>query len=145
MYRKYTGFRREENFADFEKSKEGILKKWNKLWEGGQQLMACGACQAKRTAGLASAGRMGTTPVRPQSSEAVLIRNIGNHAGSVSYRGKSGTTYHFGGGEERYVLSSDVEVFMRFPDQFVIVKPEVKSEIEIDLREPTLIADGPPV
>ena len=85
FYRKHTGFRREENYEFFERSKAGILNKWGDLWKGGRELMACGACAAARKANIPAKGIWAPQMARPiTSGEAELVHYDGNKEGSVA-------------------------------------------------------------
>lgn len=143
FYRKHTGFRREENYEFFERSKAGILDKWGDLWSGGKELMACGACAAARKAGITTgqgvwAAQRATRNVN--SGEAELIRYTGDKEGSISYRGPSKTMYLFGKGDTKFVLKEDVSMFLQY-SEFEIVPQEVNSPSPVD-SSPILMATG---
>ena len=122
VYRTHTGYRRNENYAEFERSKEGILQKWGKYFGGGETLPACGSCGGRR----AQAGPPGQLEGRParngaqpiQSQSATLIEYVGGAVGNKRYRGQSGQHYSFGGGRNRikYVLEADLPFFMSHRD-----------------------------
>lgn len=137
-YRKHTGFRRDQNYDSFEQSKEGILRKWRSLWEGGKELMACGSCAAKRYNVSPSTSQLIKTAMRP-GEDAVLIAYNGEKTGAVQFKGQSRTVYWFGKGDIKYVLAQDVPMFLAY-DGFKIVEPA-----EEERREPVLVADGPPI
>lgn len=144
MYRKHTGYRREENHAAFDKSKEAILQKWGDLWKGVRQLMACGSCAAKRASYL-PAPTFNQTPKTVntfQNQDAVLVKCRNGKAGSMPFRGPSKTTYWFSDGDSKYVLTQDLEVFKRFGSDFEIVEPSV--EVGSDPSAPALVAEGAP-
>lgn len=140
FYRKHTGFRREENYEFFERSKQGILAKWGDLWEGRKELMACGACQRARTQGLTGQGIWAASKqVKPVTSgEAELIRYNGNKEGSIAYRGPSKTVYYFGKGDTKFVLKEDVNMFLQY-SEFSIVQQEIPAA---PITEPVLTAVG---
>jgi glycosyltransferase involved in cell wall biosynthesis len=104
-YRKHTGRRRIENHADFDTGKQAMMGKWGKYWEG-KTLMGCSSCGKKKT--------LVAQPARPRQGPsptdgAVLLEYIGGKLGTMTFRGASGTIYHFGAGEAaKYVLSQDV-------------------------------------
>lgn len=141
-YRKHTGFRREENYATFEESKEGILRKWNKLWEGGEQLMACGSCGARRSVVPDSSIWSGINKAAKNASNdnAVKIEYIGLKSGATPYRGSSGTTYWFAKGESKWVLQQDLNLFMSRPNEFKVAS--IAAEVG---DQPVLVAEGPPI
>lgn len=143
VYRKHTGYRREENYEFFERSKEAITRKWGKLWEGGQELMACGTCGSKKTFVPSNAWSQNAPKKLAASSndEAVLVRYNGNRMGAIAYRGVSKTMYSFASGDTKYVLRKDLEVFTRMAD-FEIVKETPKSDIEYPESSPLLVAPG---
>lgn len=134
MYRKHTGYRREQNVQTFEASKAGILRKWGRLWKG-DELMACGACVKRRpvTPPVNSMITMNAQRVRP-NDEAQLVRYVGNKEGSVGYRGNSRTMYFFGKGDVKFVLAEDLQMFLNRP------------EFELASEEPIVaVAVGVPV
>lgn len=142
FYRKHTGFRREENYEFFERSKQGILDKWGKeLWEGKKELMACGACQKARAQGLTgqavwSGAKMASKPIT--SGEAELIRYTGDKQGAIAYRGTSNTVYYFGQGDTKFVLKEDVPMFLQYSEFEVVPQEPVATPAE----EPVLVAQG---
>lgn len=143
VYRKHTGFRREENYEFFERSKEGILRKWGDLWEGGRELASCSLCGSKRTF---TPGAQWGAPMAVQkppngNEDTVLVEYVGNRAGGMPFKGKSGTVYWFAAGEQpKYVLSKDLDTFKQFPNDFHVVQPVA----QINREEPVLVAEGNP-
>lgn len=137
-YRKHLGSRREENYASFDKSKEGILRKWSKLWEGGKKLMACGSCSARKSIQPSSSMMTANAQRVRQGSDATLIRYVGNKAGSIGYRGKSKTMYYFAKGETKFVLNDDVDMFKGMPDFEVVT---TQAEPLQQVKEPVLVAE----
>jgi glycosyltransferase involved in cell wall biosynthesis len=141
VYRKHTGFRREGNYEFFERSKEAIARKWRKLWEGGEELMACRSCGSKPTV-MPSNGWANQNA--PQSAslnqEASLIQYSGNKLGAVAYRGPSGTTYWFAAGDTKWVLAQDVPFFLSMSDFHIVEQMPALEEISED--EPMLMAPG---
>lgn len=113
-YRKHTGRRAAANFADFEASKEGILRRFGEYYRGGKELMACSACSKKRT---------GTVYPPPPSMAAstqggegmALVSYDGERVASFQIRGPSRQQYSFRKGETRYVLDEDLDYFLRQP------------------------------
>lgn len=139
FYRKHTGFRREENYEFFERSKAGILSKWGDLWEGKKELMSCGACAAARKAGIPAQGIWAAKAARPiNSGEAELIKYTGDKEGAISYRGPSKTMYLFGKGDTKFVLKEDVGMFLQY-SEFELVQQEA---IVPNASEPVLSAPG---
>jgi len=118
VYRKNTGYRREENYAEYERSKESILKKWGKYFEGGETLAGCRSCSGRSSSAqpsppaAISGGANGHQPSAAGQS-AILIEYIGQAVGNKRYRGQSGHYYVFGGGRNRikYVLEGDLNFF----------------------------------
>lgn len=146
IYRKHTGFRRDENYAGYEQSKEAIISKWGALWDGGKELMACRSCGggsrpplkvAPHTWGLQS----NNAQLKAQKQgDATLVQYVGNKQGARPFRGKSGTTYWFGAGDKpKWVYDQDLEVFERYPSEFRIVQ-----NVAEPATEPALQASGPP-
>lgn len=140
-YRKHTGFRREENYDSFERSKEGILRKWRHLWEGGKELMACGSCSAKRSYVPPGWGvsQQQSPPQNNLSDDAVLVTYVGSKMGSTPYRGNSKTVYWFGAGDSKYVLKQDLDIFLNIPGFEIVTEKTVAS-----MNSPVLVAEGPP-
>lgn len=143
-YRKNTGLRREENYNDFEASKEGILKKWGKIWEGGYELAGCRTCGARKATAYplnSPSAQMAPRRINTEQEGVTLVRYIGSKSGTTPYRGSSGTVYWFGASEAvKYVLNQDMDKFMRQPD-FQIEKPAPEGA---NLESPVLVAEGPP-
>lgn len=111
-YRKDTGFRREDNYANFEESKQGILAKWRGFFEGKETLMACGGCGG----GGGGRARQAATKKRnaPQTDDYVIVEYVGPNRGARNFRGPSGQTYRFSATEtesRKYVRGDDVEFF----------------------------------
>jgi hypothetical protein len=140
LYRKHTGFRREENYEEFQRSKEAILRKWGSLWEGGKELMACGSCSRGRTVTPPGVMLNAMAPKIAPNADAVLIRYTGPRLGSTPIRGISKTMYYFAYGDEKYVLAQDVPLFLGMAG-FAEVKQEVPQEVP---ATPVLMASGPP-
>ncbi len=120
-YRKDTGFRREDNYANFEQSKQGILTKWRKFFEGKETLMACGGC------GGGGGGRSRQSTKReaapPPDTDYVIIEYVGPNRGARNFRGPSGQVYRFSATEteqRKYVQGDDVEFFTSKRDFRVI-------------------------
>lgn len=106
--------------------------------------MACGACAARRS--LVPTGNVWANPaprIAP-TSEAKLVKYVGDKEGSMQYRGAgSRTLYIFGKGDVKLVLAQDMNTFLALPDQFEIIQPEVNVHGLIP-AEPVLVADGRP-
>lgn len=133
-YRKDKGFRRLANYNSKQDSVSAFKKKWNELWEGGKQLMACGSCRA-RTSAAVQTPMMMSAKNNSGSDDAVLIVYNGEKLGNMTYRGPSKTTYIFSKGESRYVLAMDVPLFLDL-DGF-----EVVQKVEEVSKEPVLTVD----
>lgn len=147
-YRKHTGSRRDENIANFEVSKRGILAKWGDLWEGRKELMACRACSNKTTIqpppmiqSMSNGGsRMSTQRINGEN--VLQVEYIGNNQGTQIFKGRQGNYYQFSAFENvKYVLVSDAAIFQGRTD-FTVT--EIKAEIEPVSNEPALTAPGAP-
>lgn len=135
MYRMKTGLRREENLNDFERSKEGITKKWGAYWEG-KKTMPCGACKRGKTSTFNPSTGVMTLSGNRGPAGAKILNYDGNKAGQFSIRGKSGTVYWFSSTDpQKFVLEEDVPFFVNRGD-FSVVEP--KAEID----KPVLVAEG---
>lgn len=136
-YRKDTGIRREQNYAEYEVSREGIWNKWREYYEGRETLMGCSRCpggggQNARAQMQAMAAR-GQTPADPRTPQNgggyVLVEYVGLQQGARSYRPGSGTTYSFSAlatGKQKLVHKDDVDFFRARPD-FRILKEAVPA------------------
>lgn len=139
VYRKFTGQRREDNYARFQEGKEEILKRYGKYWEG-EELMACSSCTGKKAPVYNGNQNANAAPQRPNGDGgAVMIQYVGEAAGSKMYKGPSGQTYVFGDGADalKYVYAQDAEYFTRL-DGFRIATP---AEVPVT-AEPALVADA---
>lgn len=136
MYRMRTGLRREGNLSEFERSKEGIVKKWGAYWEG-KKSMPCGACRkGKGSTYYPSSYSVTMKGPAPEHGGAQLLHYTGDKQGSFSIRGKSKTVYSFSTSDtDKYVLDQDLEYFIRRGD-FKVIQPEMKAQ------EPVLTAEG---
>jgi len=134
-YRKNTGYRREENQAEFDKGKEAILKKWGKLWEGKEKFMGCcsGGVKISKTAPPPMDTRQGA------KEGLVLIEFIGLSPATMTFRGKATRTqYRFGnnpGHKRKYVFPKDAEYLLSISGQFKEIKPMITK---VDNGEPNL-------
>lgn len=151
-YRKATGERREANMAQFEKGKSAILSRWQDIWSGRRQLMACGSCPG-------GGGQKAPTPplMAQQSGQQIMLPRDGYaileflspSAGTRTFKGQSGTHYRFGsdpGHKRKYVLGQDVEALMSLRDggqpMFRVMSAKLPEEERPP--EPQLVAAGPP-
>lgn len=127
-YRKDTGMRREENYAQFEDSKQGIMNKWGPYFKGTEVLMGCRSCPGgggkKIQAPPAAAAAKAVAP--PDDSSLVLVEYTGGRSGSLNYRGPvSGQIYRFSsspGESQKYIHGQDAEHFRTLRDFRVVQK-----------------------
>ena len=130
-YRKETGTRREENYDQFEKSKQGIVDRWGKYFENEEELMACNSCAKKKVAKPLTQSEVESKTAQAQSAsedgnDLILIEYIGGKIGSMNYKGTSGQVYRFGanpGETQKLVKPQDAEHFAAQKD-FRIVQKE---------------------
>src|SRR3972149_1459428 len=89
-YRKDTGMRREENYAQFEMSKKGILDKWSPYFNGGEELMGCRSCPGGGGKKISPAPQQSLAPstLTPvEEAELILVEYIGGRSGALNYKG----------------------------------------------------------
>src|SRR3990167_8184234 len=127
-YRKDTGMRREENYAEFEKSKQGILDKWGSYFRGEKELMGCSKCPGgggrKVQAQPRQATRSSSIPP-PENGSVVIMEYTGRKDGVVNYRGPSGQMYRFAaidGERQKLVRADDAQHFLKFGDFKIVEK-----------------------
>lgn len=151
-YRKHTGMRRDANYGSFEESKKAILSKWGKLWEGGQELMACGGCPGGGGKRVRPQGLPTQVPPRngeQNLDEVVLIEYTGPAEGARLYRGRvSGTNYRFSSLESerlKYVRKVDVEIFVNRMDFRILLGKLLPTTPQESETTPVLVAEGPPI
>lgn len=146
VYRKHTGYRREQNQEFFARSKEGIIRKWGSLWEGGQELMACRSCGATARRSFTPPPSVMAQPAgasgKPGQDEAVLVEYIGEKQGATSYRGPSRTVYWFAAGDKKFVRSQDVSMFLAYPNSFRIIPRDNGQVSPAVMGSPLLVAKG---
>lgn len=112
-YRKHTGARRRENYADFDRSKAAILKRFGAYFEKGAELMACKTCGGGgRTASFVPPDPFASTRKAPEYSEAVLMEFTSDASGATTFRAPSNTSYRFANGDKKYVRRVDVDWFL---------------------------------
>ncbi len=143
VYRKGTGYRREENYADFEDSKNGILAKWGKFFRGDEILMACSGCSKKRAAPVPVVAHK-SSPA-PATQGAALFEYTGKATGRKRYRAPSGQTYVFAAlpsHKQKWVLGDDVPYFAGLQGFQRIDQPQQAPEEAT--KDPALVAEGPP-
>jgi GT2 family glycosyltransferase len=113
VYRKDTGSRREENYANFDAGKFAMLANWQEYFEGKERLMGCG-CSGGRAPAANRAPRVDQQPA-PQESEAyIVVEYIGRKTGAMTFRGPSGQSYRFAAADterQKYVRRDDAEFF----------------------------------
>ncbi len=126
-YRKDTGIRREQNYAEYETSREGIYSKWREFYEGRKELMGCSRCpgggggkastmQQQLRAATATPASL---PQNGSSEDYVVLWYVGTMQGTRTFRPPSGNTYTFSAlpsGKEKFVHKGDVEFFLARPD-----------------------------
>jgi len=120
-YRKHTGFRREENYANWEVSKNGMLARWKPYFEGKETLMACGGCPGgggRRIPAAAPRQRQAAPPPNEADGFA-LVEYTGKSQGAMTYVGPSGQRYRFAGlpnERQKYVRKDDADYFAGMVD-----------------------------
>lgn len=111
VYRKHTGWRREENLARFAESKAGILSRWEKYWKGAT-FVACGSCSKKSIATASTVQQQSAVAAAPAGAVAIIYH--GNRTALHSYRSPStGQRYWFKDGQWSYVLQTDAPWLLR--------------------------------
>jgi glycosyltransferase involved in cell wall biosynthesis len=139
VYRKSTGYRREENYAEHEESKQGILRKWKRFFGGEQELMACSGCTKRQRVPVAQALTKKSPAAQVSTNgEAVLIEYTGEQS-TRHFRAPSGQAYSFGAGRnnKKYVRAEDAAHFANMRDFRQVAPQEVAAT-------PELVAEGPP-
>jgi glycosyltransferase involved in cell wall biosynthesis len=124
-YRKDTGQRREENYAEFERSKQGILDKWKAHFEGKETFMGCGCGGKKASLPKASIQRQVALP--PDSEEYATVEFTGAQQGARTFRGPSGQVYRFSALQSekmKLVSKADVEFFLARRDFRLVERRE---------------------
>lgn len=99
-YRKETGFRREQAYANLNSSWQGILDRWGEYFDGRKQLVGCRSCPGGgggriQQAQQAPAVQQIVSPPPDQLSEYVVVEYTGSAQGSLVFRAPSGIEYHF--------------------------------------------------
>ncbi len=113
-YRKHAGNRRELNQADFEGSKQGILKRFGEYYGGGKKLMVCKSCSGNRSATVYPPPPSMSTFSQGGNGMS-LITYDGDRAASFTIKGPSKQQYKFKRGDTKYVLDHDTDWFLRQP------------------------------
>ena len=120
IYRKETGFRREDNYSNFEKGKEAILSRWRPYFEGGKTLMGCSACPGGGKGYLPASPIQRAEPSPPSNSNSyLLVEYVGPREGIMTYRAPSGTIYNFSSlptERQKYILAADRDFFAQRSD-----------------------------
>lgn len=134
-YRKDTGQRREENYAAFELSKQGILDKWKSHFQGRKELMACSRCPGGGGGRVQPSTLMSPLVRAPQTpddvSEYVIVEYIGLKQGGRTFRAPSGQTYRFSATPSekvKYVRRDDIPFFSEKVD-FRIVQERAPAGV----------------
>lgn len=119
-YRKDTGFRREENYENYEASRAGILIRWRAYYEGRKTLMACGGCPGGGGRTTLAATAVKRTPPPPEDmKDYMMVEYTGSLQGAMTYRGPSGQQYRFSAlpaERQKLVLRSDAAFFAGLVD-----------------------------
>jgi len=109
-YRKWTGMRREENYANKEEYKIPIKKRFGKYWEGEKLMAGCNSCGSNR--GPAAMQQPMSVARQLAVDDATKIYNPNGGTAGITYRGPvSGRQYRFNGTDWNWVLNSDVPSF----------------------------------
>lgn len=123
-YRKFTGQRREENFANFERGKQAILGRWGDYFEGRLILAGCGSC-SKGGGGRIDApaqtiqGPDAGLPPMDGAGDLAIVEYVGRNESIMTFRAPSGREYRFGAlptERLKYVHKDDVEHFVGMVD-----------------------------
>jgi len=142
-YRKFTGIRREDAQANFERGKEEILNKWKPYFDGKEVLMACGGCAKKRPQKPPVPVSRSAAPTAP-SGEWTLLEYLGNDPNKVTYLGhETRTKYTFSGSShrQRYVYTADVPYLLSLRGKFRVVEtsgpaaPELQGAAQVNLEQ----------
>jgi glycosyltransferase involved in cell wall biosynthesis len=153
-YRKWTGIRREENMADFDRSRQAIID-WSQGIERtqGGELMACGSCGAGLgTYGAAISGprALPAGQAAPPPSETAVVEYLGARAGDVIYRSRvrNQAPYRFSASQRQVrVRGEDIGIFNANRD-FRVVSGEALAvaaqAMEVVAAAPVLVAAGAP-
>lgn len=79
--------------------------------------MACKSCGSRSTRTVAPGGVNAAPSMQSLSKQMneplVMLRYTGPQKGAQTFRGPSGKTYRFAGGDEKYVLQRDADVLLR--------------------------------
>jgi len=150
-YRKTTGKRRDENYAEFERGKKAMLTKWSRFWNGTEELMACRGCPGRKVV-VPRPVTKNTSGGVPQSlaspGGAVLLEYLLT-GGSRTYRGPvTHTEYRFGSDAShkfKYVLGPDVQHLLSIRGTFRVAEQVAEVPMASPTKEPVLTTIGPPV
>ncbi len=154
-YRKDTGQRREMHSAAFNQGKDAILAKWSRLWDGGEELMACQGCPGgggKRYAAPPAAGvngGAGVARIQPREGYVVLAYQ-GASTSTRVYRGTAtGTRYRFGNSPShkiKYVFEADLPALLSLRDGGHPLFEQQSPPEQGEQREqsPVMVAPGAP-
>ena len=139
-YRKFTGQRRDQNAADFERSVAGMLEKDYGI-DPGRGLMACSSCGGtRRTFG-------GSVQQMAAPEGAMLLEYVGPKQGSQTFRGTAtGTLYRFSAvpsQSRRYVDNRDAPGLLARSD-FQKAEPLSTGLREAQTMEPAIVASRTP-
>ncbi len=154
-YRKRTGWRREENRAAWNEGRDAILAKWSRLWDGGEELMACTGCGGgggqRYAAPPPTQLNGGARPSRLQPREGyAALEYQGVSTGTRTYKGTStNTQYRFGNSPTqriKYVYEADLPALMALSDggrPLFLLQSTAELAEEHD-HSPAMEATGPP-
>lgn len=145
-YRKHTGLRRNENLADFERSKAAIMAK--DFGTQGGELLACQRCgagqQTTAMTFLQSPGQGGGVP-----EGALMVHYKGEQGGAQSFksRARPGLVYRFGlSRPEGWILREDAVMFADKHDFEILEMVQAPAPAAPDpVDHPVLVAEREPV
>lgn len=145
-YRKHTGFRRDANLGEKDRSRESFMAQFCGYegthfairCNGGdwmrEEKMAC-ACGAKASQNFLPKSQTLAqgAAYNPATADAELIQYNGPRLGAFTLRGPSGRSYRFSKGVKLWVLNQDATAVLRQPDFEIVPNGDL-----VDEREPAL-------
>jgi glycosyltransferase involved in cell wall biosynthesis len=147
-YRKHTGFRREENYADKERSRDSFMQyfcgyegsHWVLQCDGNQwrrdEKMACGCATKTKFSATFVPANEALAKMQFASDDGEMIEYSGTMAGSFTIRSKiTGFPYKFSRGATQFVVSADVQLILSQPDMRIVKRTAFsegdKPELEV--------------